>query len=94
MVDNLRPRFNLERVPLTISKKKFSKNQWKNNAIEKKKLLFAMDSNHYCVVAYALSHSAIREVIVLFSFFNIVLNFVRLLFTVDFRGDRFIQSNM
>ena len=38
-----------------------------------------MDSNHYRVVVYALSPSAIREVIVLFSFFNIVPNFVKLL---------------
>ena len=39
MVDNLGPRFNLEKVPLTISKKIFSKNQWKNKPIEKKKIL-------------------------------------------------------
>ena len=37
-----------------------------------------MDSNHYRAVVYALSYSAIREVIVLFSFFNIVLDFVKL----------------
>ena len=39
-----------------------------------------MDSNQYCVVVCALSHSTIREVIVLFSFFNIVPNFVKLFY--------------
>ena len=39
-----------------------------------KKTFFVMDSNHYCFIQ-VLSHSAIREVIALFSVFNIAFNF-------------------
>ena len=68
-----RRRSDLERVPLTISKKNFDKIQWKDNVTEQKKINhFAQDSNLSHVISTLLSPSAICELFLLCSVSHVI----------------------
>ena len=69
-----RPRWDLERVPPTVSKKNFDKIQWKNNVTEQKKInRFAQDSNLSRVISTLLSPSAICELFLFCSASHVIL---------------------
>ena len=79
-----RPRWNFERGPPIVSKKKFDKIQWENNVTEQKKInRFAQDSNLSRVISTLLSPSTICE---LFLFCSVPHVIIILLFNLLMSG--------
>jgi hypothetical protein len=93
MVDNLRRRWDLERVPLIISKKKFSKLQWILMRQNEKKI----HASHWIRTSVAFAHAVYKPVCCmrstsLFLFSYIVHLFFKIIFLIN--ESKFINNNV